>query len=86
LISAEIGLKIDDCRGNAKGTHNMKKASPKKTNDDLRPEYDFLKLEGGARGKYYRQAVKPTRRTESLNQLNFRLDALQRERLKTLGA
>jgi hypothetical protein len=34
----------------------MKKASAKKRDDDLRPEYDLSKLKGGVRGKYYRQA------------------------------
>ena len=38
----------------------MKKASAKKVNDDLRPEYDFSQLKGGVRGKYYRQAVAGT--------------------------
>jgi hypothetical protein len=35
----------------------MKKASAKKNNNDLRPEYDLSKLKGGVRGKYYRQAT-----------------------------
>ena len=30
----------------------MKKASAKKNNSDLRPEYDLSKLKGGVRGKY----------------------------------
>ena len=34
----------------------MKKASAKRLNDDLRPEYDLSRLKGGVRGKYYRQA------------------------------
>jgi hypothetical protein len=34
----------------------MKKASAKKNNDELRPEYDLSKLKGGVRGKYYREA------------------------------
>jgi hypothetical protein len=38
----------------------MKKASAKKNNDDLRPEYDLSKLKGGVRGKYYRQATAGT--------------------------
>ena len=38
----------------------MKKASPKRVNDDLRPEYDLSQLEGGVRGKYYRQATAGT--------------------------
>lgn len=38
----------------------MKKASDKKTNDELRPEYDLSKLKGGVRGKYYRQATAGT--------------------------
>ena len=35
----------------------MKKASIKKLDDSLRPEYDLSQLKGGVRGKYYRQAV-----------------------------
>jgi hypothetical protein len=38
----------------------MKKALPKKRNDDLKPEYDLSKLKGGIRGKYYRQATAGT--------------------------
>jgi hypothetical protein len=38
----------------------MKKASAKKLDDDLLPEYDLSKLKGGVRGKYYRQAVAGT--------------------------
>ena len=38
----------------------MKKASAKKNNNDLRPEYDLSKLEGGVRGKYYRKATAGT--------------------------
>lgn len=38
----------------------MKKASAKKPNDDLRPEYDLAQLKGGVRGKYYRQATRGT--------------------------
>ncbi|HMG72429.1 MAG TPA: hypothetical protein VK582_02930 [Pyrinomonadaceae bacterium] len=38
----------------------MKKASAKKTNNGLRPEYDLSKLKGGVRGKYYRQATAGT--------------------------
>ncbi len=38
----------------------MKKASPKKSRDELRPEYDLSKLEGGVRGKYYRKATAGT--------------------------
>ena len=38
----------------------MKKASAKKNNDDLRPEYDLSKLKGGVRGKYYRKATAGT--------------------------
>ena len=34
----------------------MKKASAKKNNSDIRPEYDLSKLKGGVRGKYYRKA------------------------------
>ena len=38
----------------------MKKASPKKNSDELRPEYDLSKLKGGVRGKYYRRATAGT--------------------------
>ena len=31
----------------------MRKASTSAMKDDLRPEYDFTKLKGGVRGKYY---------------------------------
>ena len=33
----------------------MKKAPIRKRVDELRPEYDLSKLEGGVRGKYYDQ-------------------------------
>lgn len=33
----------------------MEKAN-RKTNDDLRPEYDFANMKGGVRGKYAAQA------------------------------
>jgi hypothetical protein len=32
----------------------------KRTNDDLRPEYDLSRLKGGVRDKYYRQATTGT--------------------------
>lgn len=38
----------------------MKKASAKRTDDDLRAEYDLSRLKGGVRGKYYRQAAAGT--------------------------
>jgi hypothetical protein len=38
----------------------MKKASAKKPDEDLRPEYDLSKLRGGVRGKYHTQAVAGT--------------------------
>lgn len=38
----------------------MKKSLAKKSNDDMRPEYDLSKLKGGVRGKYYRQATAGT--------------------------
>ena len=38
----------------------MKKTSAKRSNDDLRPEYDLLQLKGGVRGKYYREATAGT--------------------------
>jgi len=34
----------------------MKKASAKRRNNDLRPEYDLSRLGGGVRGKYHKQA------------------------------
>lgn len=37
----------------------MKKASAKRNNDDLRPEYDLSQLKG-VRGKYYREATAGT--------------------------
>ena len=38
----------------------MKKASAKKLNDDMRPEYDLSRLKGGVRAKYYRRAIAGT--------------------------
>jgi hypothetical protein len=38
----------------------MKNALGRGLKDDLRPEYDLSQLKGGARGKYYRQAVAGT--------------------------
>jgi hypothetical protein len=38
----------------------MKKASAKKNNNELRPEYDLSKLKGGVRGKYYKKATAGT--------------------------
>ena len=38
----------------------MKKASAKRLDDDLGPEYDLRQLKGGVRGKYYQQAVAGT--------------------------
>ena len=38
----------------------MKKASAKKNNNELRPEYDLSKLKGGVRGKYYQRATAGT--------------------------
>jgi hypothetical protein len=38
----------------------MKKASAKRIDDDLRPEYDLSQLKGGVRGKYHRQAAAGT--------------------------
>lgn len=32
----------------------------KRTDDDLRPEYDLARLKGGVRGKYFRQATAGT--------------------------
>ena len=45
----------------------MKKASVKKLDDDLRPEYDLSQLKGGVRGKYYRQVAEVFRNPESVN-------------------
>jgi uncharacterized DUF497 family protein len=39
---------------------SMKKAPAKRTNDELRAEYDLSQLKGGVRGKYYRQATAGT--------------------------
>lgn len=38
----------------------MRKVSVKKKLDGLRAEYDLSRLEGGVRGKYYRQATAGT--------------------------
>jgi hypothetical protein len=38
----------------------MKKASTRKRNNDLRPEYDLTRLGPGVRGKYYGQAIAGT--------------------------
>ena len=38
----------------------MKKVTAKRTDDDLRAEYDLSQLKGGVRGKYYRQATART--------------------------
>ena len=38
----------------------MRKASAKKSDGELRPEYDLSKLEGGVRGKYYKRAMAGT--------------------------
>ena len=38
----------------------MRKELAKRRNDDLRPEYDFTTLNGGVRGKYYKQATAGT--------------------------
>ena len=38
----------------------MKKASAKRTDDDLRAEYNLSRLQGGVRSKYYRQAAAGT--------------------------
>ena len=38
----------------------MKKASAKRNNDELRPEYDLSQLKDGVRGKYYREATAGT--------------------------
>jgi hypothetical protein len=37
-----------------------KKISARRSDDDLRPEYDLTRLKGGVRGKYYRQAIAGT--------------------------
>jgi hypothetical protein len=38
----------------------MKKASAKKNNANLRPEYDLSQLKGGVQGKYCREATAGT--------------------------
>ncbi len=38
----------------------MRKALAKRRSDQLRPEYDLSRLKGGARGKYYKQAMAGT--------------------------
>jgi hypothetical protein len=38
----------------------MKKDSAAKNTDELRPEYDLSRLQGGVRGKYYRRAAAGT--------------------------
>ncbi|MGO9257082.1 MAG: hypothetical protein ACLQU1_12370 [Bryobacteraceae bacterium] len=38
----------------------MKKESAAKNSDELRPEYDLSRLQGGVRGKYYRRATAGT--------------------------
>jgi len=38
----------------------MRKESAGVVEDELRPEYDLAQLKGGARGKYYRQAIAGT--------------------------
>lgn len=38
----------------------MKQATAKKSNNDLRSEYDLSQLKGGVRGKYYREATAGT--------------------------
>jgi hypothetical protein len=38
----------------------MKKASAKRSNNDMRSEYDLSQLKGGVRGKYYREATAGT--------------------------
>jgi hypothetical protein len=38
----------------------MKKATAKKVESDSRPEYDFSRMKGGVRGKYYHAATAGT--------------------------
>lgn len=38
----------------------MSRESAKKLGDELRPEYDLSKLQGGVRGKYYKRAIAGT--------------------------
>ncbi len=38
----------------------MKKVNNRETEDDLRPEYDFSKLNGGVRGKYAKRIQQGT--------------------------
>jgi hypothetical protein len=38
----------------------MRKASAKRSNNDIRSEYDLSQLKGGVRAKYYREATAGT--------------------------
>ena len=38
----------------------MKRGSAKKSNNELRAEYDLSQLKGGVRGKYYKKAMAGT--------------------------
>jgi hypothetical protein len=38
----------------------MKKNTEQRSNDEMRPEYDFASMKGGVRGKYYEQYRKGT--------------------------
>ncbi len=44
----------------ARKDDSMKKELPAKGGDELRNEYDLSQLQGGVRGKYYRQAIAGT--------------------------
>src|SRR5262249_18742207 len=47
--------------GQAAGSkNNMKKASMKQRNGDLRPEYDVATMKGAVRGKYFQRAMAGT--------------------------
>ncbi len=62
----------------------MKKALPKKNNDELKPEYDLAQLKGGLRGKYYQEARAGTNLIVIDPELPFvytLLDSKLRERL-----
>jgi len=48
------------CESNPRRANNMKEASAKRLDDDLRPQYDLSQLKWGVRGKYYRQATAET--------------------------
>jgi len=38
----------------------MKKSSERRNGDEMRPQYDFVSMKGGVRGKYYERYRKAT--------------------------